>query len=89
MVRASATANAEVATVLGSIPASSDTVESEGRQMKRCWIQYIEKKNTPAMAVMDAATTRYTITNGCDWNWVRAATGCGMQVGAATSGCGL
>jgi hypothetical protein len=32
------------ATVLGSIPASSDTVESEGRQMKQCWIQYIEKK---------------------------------------------
>ncbi len=24
----------------GSIPASSDTVESEGRQMKQCWIQY-------------------------------------------------
>ncbi len=30
------TANAEVATVLGSIPASFDTVESEGRQMKQC-----------------------------------------------------
>ncbi len=25
------------ATVLGSIPASSNTVESEGRQMKQCW----------------------------------------------------
>ncbi len=37
-------ANAEVATVLGSIPASSDTVESEGRQMKQYWIQYIEEK---------------------------------------------
>ncbi len=34
-------ANAEVATVPGSSPASSDTVESEGRQMKQCWIQYI------------------------------------------------
>ncbi len=31
--------NAEVATV-GAIPASSDTVESEGRQMKQCWIKY-------------------------------------------------
>ncbi len=31
--------------VLGSISASSDTVESEGRQMKQCWIRYIEKKN--------------------------------------------
>ncbi len=28
--------NAKVATVLGSILASSDTVESEGRQMKQC-----------------------------------------------------
>jgi hypothetical protein len=28
------TVNAEVATILGSIPASSETVESEGRQMK-------------------------------------------------------
>ncbi len=30
------TANAAVATVLGSIPAASDTVLSEGRQMKQC-----------------------------------------------------
>jgi hypothetical protein len=30
------TASGEVATVLGSIPASSDTVGSEGRQMKQC-----------------------------------------------------
>ena len=30
----------EVATVLGSIPASTDTVESEGRQMKQRWIKY-------------------------------------------------
>ena len=29
-------ANAAAATVLGSIPASSDTVESEGWQMKLC-----------------------------------------------------
>jgi hypothetical protein len=37
VVRASdLTANAEVATVLGSIPACSDTVETEGRQMKQC-----------------------------------------------------
>ncbi len=31
-------------TGLGSIPASSDTVESEGRQKKQCWIQYIEEE---------------------------------------------
>ncbi len=30
----------QLATALGSIPASSDTVESEGRQMKQCWIKY-------------------------------------------------
>jgi hypothetical protein len=30
------TAKAKVATILGSIPASSDTVESEVRQMKQC-----------------------------------------------------
>jgi hypothetical protein len=35
--------NDEVATVLGSIPASSDTVESEGWQMKQCCTQYEEK----------------------------------------------
>ena len=42
-------ANAEVATVLGSIPASSDTVESEGWLIKLCGIQYIEEnpKNPP------------------------------------------
>ncbi len=36
--------NAVVATVLGSITASSDTVESERRQMKQCWIKYIYKE---------------------------------------------
>ncbi len=29
---------APIATVLGSIPASVGTLESEGRQMKQCWI---------------------------------------------------
>jgi hypothetical protein len=33
-----------VATVLASIPTSSDTVESEGRQMKQCRISYIKRK---------------------------------------------
>ncbi len=45
VVRAS-DSKAEVAIVLGSIPASSDTVESEGRQMKQCWIQYIITKKS-------------------------------------------
>ncbi len=39
-------ANAKVATVLGSIPASSDTVDSEGRQTKHRWINY-RAKNSP------------------------------------------
>ncbi len=38
------TANALVATVLGTIPAFVGTVESEGQQMKQCWIEY-EKKS--------------------------------------------
>ncbi len=38
----------QIATVLGSIPASSDTVKSEGRQIKQCWIQYMKKKNLPS-----------------------------------------
>ncbi len=31
--------------LLGSIPTSSDTVESEGWQMKHCWINYIKNPN--------------------------------------------
>ncbi len=37
-LRVCLTANAKVATVLGSIPASSDTVKSKGQQMKQCGI---------------------------------------------------
>jgi hypothetical protein len=40
-------ANAVVDTVLDSIPVSSDTVESEGQQMKQCWIAYIKTKKNP------------------------------------------
>jgi hypothetical protein len=36
------TANAKVATVLGSIPASYDTVKSEQRQMTQCYIKYLD-----------------------------------------------
>jgi hypothetical protein len=35
---------AQVATVLGSIPASSDIVESEGQQMKQCLVTFIKRK---------------------------------------------
>jgi hypothetical protein len=39
------TVNAKVSTVLGWIPASSDAVESDWRQMEQeqCWIKYIKK----------------------------------------------
>jgi hypothetical protein len=44
------TANVKVATVLGSIPASSVTVDSEGRQMKQCGKKYLKiKKNAPIL----------------------------------------
>ncbi len=38
--------HAKVATFLDSISASTDTVESEGQQMKQCWITYIKKKKS-------------------------------------------
>ena len=38
------TANANVTIVLVSIPASSDTVEFEGRHMKQCGIKYKKEK---------------------------------------------
>jgi hypothetical protein len=44
--------NAKIATVLGSTPASSETVESEGRRMKQCWITYMKKTtNSPFMYI--------------------------------------
>ncbi len=48
--------NAKVATVMGSFLASSDTVESEGRQMKQYWITNIKKfKNTVQIFPIAAA----------------------------------
>ncbi len=46
--------NAKGATVMGSIPESSDTVESEGRQMKQCWI----KKKNPKIPVLEVLEVR-------------------------------
>jgi hypothetical protein len=57
------TVNAKVATVLGSIPASSDTVESEGQQIKRCGIKYCTVqyfRNYPADAKISEAIPTYT-----------------------------
>ncbi len=44
--------NAKGATVLGSIPESSDTVESEGRKMKQCWIKRKNQK-IPLLEVLE------------------------------------
>jgi hypothetical protein len=41
------TANAKAATVLSSVPASSDTMELEGRQIKQCWIMYLKSPKNP------------------------------------------
>ncbi len=46
----SITVNPMVATVLGSIPASSDTVESEERRMKQAvWNKMLKIQNNPAL----------------------------------------
>jgi hypothetical protein len=57
--RASDCANAEVATVLGSIPASSNTEESERRQMKQCGIQYMGKN--PKIPLVNIQNTAYIL----------------------------
>jgi hypothetical protein len=43
------TASAILATVLGSVPASSDTVKSGGQQTKYCW----KKKNLDDFLIID------------------------------------
>ncbi len=55
----------EVATVPGSIPASSYTVESEGQQMKQCWIKNIFKnpKNPPVCLNMCIDVSLYRPIN--------------------------
>ncbi len=63
------TANAKVASVLGSIPASSDKEESEGQQMKQ--VRYIMNKSTKKSPVSNvclrlAATRYYLLATGGD-----------------------
>jgi hypothetical protein len=60
--------NAEVATVQGSIPASSDTVESEGRQMMQWWIKYIKNKKNQKNPLFFLTTSNLNSGN----TWVRA-----------------
>ncbi len=58
------TANAEIAIILGSIPASSDTVKSERRQMKQCWIKYWKNKKHPHIE-----SSRYLASNPVKCLW--------------------
>jgi hypothetical protein len=44
-------ANVEVATVLGSFPASSDTAESKERQMKLAVLNKVLKKRNPPLLI--------------------------------------
>ncbi len=62
VVRARLAAIVEVATVLGSNQASSDTVEPEGRQMKQCWIKYKKVKKSP-LKLCIYTNQRYSIFN--------------------------
>ncbi len=63
------TANAEVSAVLGSIPASSDTVESERRQMKQCWMKYIFKNQCGSGSATLGLTPFYCLFDlNLHWN---------------------
>ncbi len=53
------TANKKLATVLGLIPASSDTVESERRQMKQFWIKYWKKSKNPPVIDLRGISTNW------------------------------
>jgi hypothetical protein len=48
----------DVATFLGSIPASSDAMESEERQMKQCWITNIKRKYQEKNPPLSISTIR-------------------------------
>ncbi len=59
------TANAVVATALGSNRASSDTVESERRQMRQCWISYI--KNIQKIPPLKLSSVWICVITGREW----------------------
>ncbi len=54
------TTSAKVATVLGSIPASSYTVKSEGRQMKPCWNK-VHKKYMYKLFIYVTSSDQYSL----------------------------
>jgi hypothetical protein len=53
--------NAKAATVLGAIPASSGTVESEGRQIKQVFITHIKRKNPKSPPLIKMKMRQSTI----------------------------
>ncbi len=58
---------------LGSIPASVGTVESEGRQMKQCWIQYKKPPLPPKKSEVQRLNypwTRRPRFFCCRWHWL-------------------
>ncbi len=66
-----------VTTILGSIPASSDTVESEGQQLKQCWITYIKKPFSDFQKnVFPFTYTKSYWSRVCGWDlavlWIRS-----------------
>jgi hypothetical protein len=56
-MRAGFQANAKDATVLGSIPASFDTVESEGQQIKQCWMNFFKNPKSPPLGFQNRNCT--------------------------------
>jgi hypothetical protein len=55
-------ANAKVAMVQSSIPASYNTEESEGRQIKQCLIKYIKNpKSPPVNLIFNLIVSRFIL----------------------------
>ncbi len=52
---------------LDSTPASSDTAKCEERQMKQCWIKYINIQNNPLLR--NCLTLDFTCVQGDWWGW--------------------
>jgi hypothetical protein len=67
------TANAKVATILFLIPASSDIVESEGRQTKQCWNKFL--KNLKRSLPLNVYVISQTLKNQHEKNVHQSAPG--------------
>ena len=64
------TANAKVATFLGSIPASSDTVKSEWRQMKQGWIKLSNSTNDFTLECSSTVHVTCIVKVGINFEWL-------------------